>query len=679
MKLGVSLLNRGQIAAALNHFESELLRDPENALACYNAGVAGHQLKKYGAATAYYRRAIERFPEFVQAYHNLGQALAAQNLNVQAVAAFRASLRLDAGNFQSAYCLALAYRNLNCLEKAVDALHTAIRIKPDFADGFSTLGLVLGELHHYDQAIVCLEQALRINPDLAEAYCNLGALYQKTGEFRAGRQQYKKALSCNPGYSPARWLYMLSLPMIYDDPRQIDHFRQSFRNNLKRLVETTPLNTEDEKKSALRGLQTTTNFYLQYQCRDDLGLQTRFGNFAHAIMAANFPQWAVDRKMPPRAPGGKIRIGYVSTYMYNHTVGTFLAGWLKCHDTQAFEIHCYHVGKKEDALTGQIRGMSRHFYHLAHNMEAAARQIVSDDLHILIHTDIGMDPITNQLAALKLAPVQCKGWGHPVTTGLPTIDYYLTSDLMEPQDADAFYSERLVRLPNLALCYHPPALPAKPKKRHELGIPDDRFVYLSTQSIFKYLPQHDDIYPRIAKAVPRAFFVFIRHQSKNATIRFQKRLESSFASFGLDAHQFCHFSKRLNFIDFLGLNMAADVLLDTLEWSGGKTTLEALSCGLPVVTLPGRFMRGRHACAILKMIGVTETIVSDKKGYCASAVRLAMEPAYLGNLKSRIAANRHQLFDDHSFMVALESFFRSVVDCGAAQNRKNVAFLSSIS
>jgi predicted O-linked N-acetylglucosamine transferase (SPINDLY family) len=258
--------------------------------------------------------------------------------------------------------------------------------------------------------------------------------------------------------------------------------------------------------------------------------------------------------------------------------------------------------------------------------------------------------------------VQCKGWGHPVTTGLPTMDYYLSSDLMEPPQADQYYSEDLVRLPNLALCYRKPHLPKPPKTRHELAIPSDRFVYLSTQSIFKYLPQNDDVFVQIARQVPEAIFVFISSQSSVATERFRHRLKTALKRYDLDVDHFCHFSPQLNFADFLSLNMAADVLLDTFDWSGGKTTLEALSCGVPVVTSPGGFMRGRHAYAMLKRIGLPETIGLDKAAYIRIAVRLAHDPSFYADVKTKLMAGCHKLYDDHDFIKELEIFYKSVVE-----------------
>jgi predicted O-linked N-acetylglucosamine transferase (SPINDLY family) len=534
-------------------------------------------------------------------------------------------------------------------------------MKPDSAEAFCTLGMILSEQHLYDEAFVCLEQALRINPKLTEAYFNLGIASQKIGKFEQSLNYYKMAIECDSAFAPAKWLYHLALPMLYDNPLQIDHYRKKFQNNLYKLIESTPLKTIEQKAHALQGIGTTTNFYLQYQGKNDLELQKAYGSFVHRVMVSNYPQWSMPKSMPPLPQGSKIRIGYVSTFMCNHTVGHFLSGWLENHTYSEFEIYCYHLGKKKDSMTLHLKGLCYQFHNFGENFEAAARRIDKDALHLLIYTDIGMDPITTQLAALRLAPIQCKGWGHPVTTGLPTIDYYLSSQLMEPDNADAFYSESLVRLPNLALYYRQPPLPGESNARQALGIDDYRFLFLSTQTLYKYLPQHDDIYPRIAKAAPRACFVFISHRSDIATAHFKSRLNKIFAKHGLDFQAYCFFSERLNFKRFLQLNLAADVLLDSMDWSGGKTTLEALSCGLPVVTLPGRFMRGRHAYAMLEMIGVPDTIAGDKSEYCNIAVRLCNDTDYYDRIKTLVRGNRHKLYNDKKFIVELERFYRTIV------------------
>ena len=658
--IGAELIARGRAQEALKLLTIAVNRNPNDGLASYNAGVACYSLKQFEQAESHFKKAIRCFPDFIEAHHNLGQARAAQSKPRQAMAAYQAALQLNPEDFKSAYNLSLLYYDAGLFSKAIATIQSAIRSAPDSAEAFCTLGMFYLEIERLDESLICLDQSLAIQPEMAEAHFNKGIVLQKTGDYEHGLKQYRSAIECNPAFARAQWLYHLSLPMIYDHPNQIERYRQRFRLKLGQLIASTPLDSDDQIAYALSGVGSTTNFFLQYQGRNDLDLQTRYGHFVHGIIAANFPQWAKKKQMPALRPGQKIRIGYVSTFMYNHTIGSFLSGWLESHTSSDFEIHCYHMGKKVDALTHQLQQLSDRFRHFPGDVKSAARKIDRDDLHILVYTDIGMDPVTTQLAAMRLAPVQCKGWGHPITTGLPTIDYYLSSDLMEPEHADAFYSESLVRLPNLALCYRPPPIPKHLKTRLEMGIPNDRFVFLSTQSIFKYLPQHDDIYPRIALAVPRAIFIFISHQSSAATEKFRTRLRSAFSSFGLDADRHCHFNKRLGFNAFLNLNLVSDVLLDSMDWSGGKTTLEAITCNLPVVTLPGRFMRGRHAYAMLRMMGVLETVAENKSDYCDIAIRLANDPTFLAETKTRMAQNRHKLYLDRTFMTFLESFFHTV-------------------
>jgi predicted O-linked N-acetylglucosamine transferase (SPINDLY family) len=249
-----------------------------------------------------------------------------------------------------------------------------------------------------------------------------------------------------------------------------------------------------------------------------------------------------------------------------------------------------------------------------------------------------------------------------VTTGLPTIDYYLSSDLMEPDGAQRHYSEKLIRLPNLALAFPQPVLPSPLKTRADFGLQEDDFLFYTSQSLFKYLPQFDEIYPRIAREVDHAKFIFIANSSQLVTTQFRQRLQRCFARYGLDAEECCRFHPRLDYADFLNLNHVCDVLLDTLAWSGGKTTLEAIGCGLPVVTLPGRFMRGRHAFAMFKMVGVEETIAASVDDYVAIAVRLASDHQFLRSTKERMAARLDRLYDDGDCIRRLDGFYVNVVN-----------------
>jgi predicted O-linked N-acetylglucosamine transferase (SPINDLY family) len=451
------------------------------------------------------------------------------------------------------------------------------------------------------------------------------------------------------------------LPVLYDNAEEINAYRLGFEKGLDDLIGYTELRTPEQSRQAKAGISGKTNFYLAYQGRNDVKLQKKYGNLAARIMSANYPLWSRVRKMPPWKAGTRIRVGFVSSYLYSHTVGMFLKGWVENLNQRRFETYGYQIRNKSDTLTENFQEIFEHYRRVADNLEQAAGRIFSDDLHLLVFTDIGMNPLSIQLAALRLAPVQCKGWGHPVTTGLPTVDYYLSSDLMEPENAQSHYTEKLIRLPNLALCYQKPGLPANPTKRHSFGIEEKAFVYLSPQSLFKYLPQYDEIFPRIAQRVHTARFIFISHQTETVTRKFKERLSRAFDRYHLKFNFFCQIIPRLNFSEFLSLNLASNVLLDTPSWSGGKTSIEGLSCGLPVITLPGEFMRGRHAYAMLKMMGVEDTVAKDIDHYVDLAVRLGTDQDFYVQTRKKINSSSHRLFDDASVPGALEDFFIKTV------------------
>jgi protein O-GlcNAc transferase len=653
---GSALMQQGLYSEALRAFQDAVHANPGLAQAWYNMGVIQQSSAKLPTAVEHYRKALALNNDFKAAHFNLAHALDELGRFEEAVQAYSHVLRKDPSNARAAYNLAALFASRGRMDEAVRFYEQAIRIVPDYAAALNNLGVIRRDQDRLEEARKLFDQALALDPRMPEALYNVGVCLQKSGDYAGGIEYYRQALEANAAYSPARWLHDLSLPMLYDRTDDIDTARRRFSRNLARLTTETPLDTPAERRRALSGIACSTNFLLQYQGEDDCELQKLYGHFVARVMKANFPRFSQKPVMPPVLTTERIRIGYVSSLMRSHTVGIFLRGWLEGHDRSRFEIFGYHVGSKSDAETERIAAHLDHFHALGPDLAYAADRIAADRLHVLIHTDVGMDPITLQLAGLNLAPVQCKGWGHPVTTGLPTIDYYLSSNAMETEDAGQYYSETLIRLPGLALKYTPPALPAAPVSRRDLSLPEKAFIFLSTQSLFKYLPQFDAIYPAIAARVPQACFVFIEHSALQVTQRFRDRLGRAFAAAGLSADTFCRIVPRQNHAGFLSLNMAADVLLDTFAWSGGKTTLEAIACGLPVVTCPGRFMRGRHAYAMLKIMQIPQTIARDMNEYCAIAARLAQDSSFYARMRAAVTEERGRLFEDQRFMIALEDF-----------------------
>jgi len=539
----------------------------------------------------------------------------------EAIAQYQKLLEVQAGDPEAYWRLNECYRQLNLLDEALNILREGIKLHPK--DGNLHFSLIINLLH-IGQTQEAISSAIAASNALPDDYT-------------------------------FKLLKYLIVPMLYDTHDEISFYRERFIQGLRNLIRETSLETTEEKQNALAGIGRITNFYLSYQAQNYIELQRQYGNLVHEIMAANYPQWIAPLSMPNLKPNDKIRIGYVSHYLHSYSGTLWLTGWLRNCDRQNFEIYCYYTGNSPDAITKQFQDYSDVFHHVPHNLAAACEQIIADQLHILIYPEIGMDAQTMQMAGLRLAPVQCVAWGHPVTTGLPTIDYFLSSKLMESENAQEHYSEKLIRLPNIGVSYPKPYIPPVIKTRSDYKLRDDTVVYLCCQAPFKYLPQYDFILAEIAHRVPQATFVFLRGGL------LQPRLSRAFAAVGLKSEDYCVFLTIPERLDYLMINLLSDVYLDTFTWSGGNTTLEAIACNLPIVTCPGEFMRGRHSYSFLKMLGVTDTIAQNEAEYIEIAVKLGLDPAWRHSVAERIKERHDHLYDDKTCVTGLEDFYKQVV------------------
>jgi tetratricopeptide (TPR) repeat protein len=218
----------------------------------------------------------------------------------------------------------------------------------------------------------------------------------------------------------------------------------------------------------------------------------------------------------------------------------------------------------------------------------------------------------------------------------------------EIEQAEVLYRQALTANPNSSV-------PSLTKNRADFQLREDAVVYLSSQAPYKYLPQYDYIFAEIARRVPKAQFMFLRAGVP------QQRLQRAFAEVGLNSEDYCVFSPVLPRNDYLMLNLVSDIYLDTLQWSGGNTTLDAIVCNLPVVTCPGEFMRGRHSYGFLQRLGVTDTIAETASEYIEIAVKLGLEPEWRHEIVEKMKRRHDDLYEDKTCVVALENFYKQVV------------------
>ncbi len=491
------------------------------------------------------------------------------------------------------------------------------------------------------------------------AHYNCGVALRGETRIAEARAHFERAVARRPDFLEAELaLCMAELPALYKDVAEIDERRAAYAGRLAKLSDHVARSAVPVALTEAIGSHQP--FYLPYQGFDDRELQTRYGALVCQIMAARY-QAAVFPDPP--APGEKIRLGIVSGFFRQHSNWKIpIKGWLKMLDRERFHVSGYYTGPDRDDETEAAAAMCDRFVLGPLSLDGWRRSVLDDAPHVLIFPEIGMDKLSAQLAAQRLAAVQCVSWGHPVTSGFPTIDYFLSSDLMEPADAADHYSEKLVRLPKLSIYVEPPDVPPPAIERGTLGLREDAVVYWCGQSLPKYLPQFDEVFARIATQVPGCQFAFIEFGGgSGVTALFRDRLERAFKAAGLNAGDHCVFLPRLAPDRFVAAIGQCDVVLDSVGWSGCNSILESLVHNLPIVTLAGAMMRGRHAAAILDRMNVGETVARTVDEYVTVAGTLGRDAAKRNRLSAQIRDQKYRIYRDLDCIAALEAFLDEAV------------------
>ena len=442
------------------------------------------------------------------------------------------------------------------------------------------------------------------------------------------------------------------LTAVHSDEAEIEARRAAYAQALADTAALTDRATPEELRRSAEAIGLTNPFLLAYHGRNDRQLQRLYGGILHRLAAADaWPEAALPR---PRA-GERIRVGFVSAWLHLHSVAKTFGGWIEQLDRSRFQVFGYQLSDARDALSERIEAFCDGYARGVASARSWRDRIVADAPHVLIYLDIGMEQTAPRLAARRLAALQCVTWGHPVTTGLPAIDAFLSSELMEPADGQDHYTETLVRLPGSSMYYEPLATEGGRLRRADLGLADDAVVYLSCQSLFKYRPAFDGVFPMIAARVPAARFLFLGRDGTVEARLFRDRLARVFAAHGLDWRRFCVFAEPVEPSLFPSLLDCADVFLDSIGWSGCNTTLEAITRGLPVVTLAGETMRGSHSAALLRAMGLADWVCAGVDDYVSLAARLAAagdRAAFAALVRGR----RERLWRDPAPVRALERF-----------------------
>jgi protein O-GlcNAc transferase len=651
---GSVLHDQGDLAGAAERFARVAQARPEWAGGHVELGRVRMDQGRPAEALASFQAAVGADASHVRAWNNLGIALQSLERTDEALRAFNHTLSLDPRYPMAHFNLARIHLQRGDVKRAMEHAQNAVRHDPALAKAWMLVGDLHRRARQTPDALAAYASAVNADPENVDARTARAELIAEAGGYDEALREFRAIAQRHPDNLKAALSANLLLPQLYASAEDVDGIRQQYAAGLDRLHWEAGNFRFPDARVALNEARWT-NFYLAYQGRNDSGLQKRYGEFQKRVLEPAMPQFFAAR--PRRSGGDRIRVGFLSHFFFNCTAGRYFSSWITHLDRSRFEIFVYYTNEWVADDTRAIAAASDTFRHLpGRPLDAIAARVAEDDLDILVYPELGMHPETFTLAGLRLAPVQCAGWGHPNTTGLEEMDWFISCAQMEPEDAASHYTERLALLPGLGTRYAIPRAETT-GTRSDFGIPEDRTAYLIPQSLFKIHPDNDGLIAEVLQRDPRGVAVMFASNHENVTQAFAARLARSLERRGLDIHERTAFlAPSVPHPRYLRLNQLCDVMLDTLHWSGGNTSLDALAGGLPVVTLPGSLMRGRQSQAMLRAVGAEELVAADVENYVETAVRLGRDADERKSMSERILANRGALFERDEPVRALEDF-----------------------
>jgi protein O-GlcNAc transferase len=639
INLGIALEAMGDGAGAMRCYEQALAADPANPAANYNLGKLLQIRGEFTRAEELLTRALQGRRDFPEARIVLGSVLVSQGKWQRAGTEFEEALRQRPEDFGALFHYASVLRALNRLDDARTILRRALAVEPDNADAHTALSDVLCAQSDLPGATTELEAVLAQRPDWADALHNYGCVLRRQLRLADAESAFRRAVAAQPGHASAwRMLGEVLLAQCRTD-EAFEHYRLARRNCPQ------DFGLESAELFALCGSERIS----------DADLFARHAAFGRRIEAAYAARTGPFRNA--KDPQRRLRIGYLSGDFRYHVVTLFMLPVLERHDRSAHEVYCYSTTDMKDAYTQQLAAHADVWRDAAGLSTTALTEVIAaDQIDILI--DLAGHSGVPQLATLaqRPAPVQATWLGYLNTTGLTRIDYRISDGFADPLGVtDRYHTEALVRLPHSQWCYRPfhsPTVPAMPP-----SVKSGFVTFGAFHQSNKMSPATRRLWAGVLGAVPDSRLMIVGAPRDRTEDDLRRDLGGPAV-----AGERITIAPYGSLEDYLRRFQDVDIALDTMPYSGGTTTCDALWMGVPVITAPGSRSVSRSAGSVLSTVGLSDWIANDAEDYVRRAARCAGERELLselrGSLRNRMRAS--PLMDEERFTRDLEHAYRQM-------------------
>ena len=671
--LGIVAMQRGNEQKAISAFSRARDYLPDAPDIHSNLGNAYRDAGQLQEAEFQCRKALELDPDFAAAWNNLGIVLRQQEDFEQSEYSLHRALQLLPDYAEALNNLGIVLREQNKLQESENYLLQALQIAPAYAEGLNSLGTVLWEQGRWIEAKENYEKALNLDPAYTEAYLNLGILLWKTEEYEQAEQTLNSALKLDPVSARAFWI----LGLVYKETKGLHRAEQCFL----RAVELDP--GFGEAFNDLAGIClnrrdfASARMYYKKAIEANPENRTAYSNYLYSLhYDPDLSNWDILREHTgweerfaiskqyvfhplDQSPDKVLRVGFVSSDFGRHPVGFFLRFFFEHFDSNFLLPVCYSGVKEPDELTAWFRSRCRLWRDITEwTDKEIAQQINEDGIDILVdlsgHTGGG-----KQMGAftMKPAPVQVSWLGYWDTTGLSSMDYYISDELTTPGELDQFFTEKVIRLARTRFCYTPPEY--SPLISPAPAVKQGGITLGSFNNLIKVTPETISLWAEILRSVPDSGLIL-----KWKTLRDRQeceRIGQEFEKQGVNRERI-ELRPDSYHREMLQEYADVDIALDPFPFTGALTTCEALWMGVPVVSMTGNRTVSRQSYSILCNLGLQDLVAGDKQEYIRIVQGLSQNLDYLSRLRSTMRERMRSspVMDYANVTRELEEVFRSV-------------------
>jgi predicted O-linked N-acetylglucosamine transferase (SPINDLY family) len=566
------------------------------ALKLLREGLAKHQAGRLAEAAAVYARVRLLDATLFDAWHLGGMAaLQAGDLAAAETLLSGALLRRpEAIDTLIPYATVLVAKGAP--ERAEPVLRRAVGLAPSHFLAWDKLGLALRAQGRHAEAVSCHEKALTLSPASPVVLSSLGTTLEQAGRLLEALDAYRRAVEAAP-----------------EDRVALEGYANCLYK-AGRLHEALPVH--DRLLALAPQAWASHSRRLMALCSDER-IGARELSEAHAGFGRRVRDCVVEQRIPRRGSGGPLRVGFLSSELWNHPVGRFLLPFLEHADPAREQVFLYLDSPRKDEVVIALTAAAQATREVHGLTDSALRErVLADRLDVLV--ELTGHGLGNRLplVASRLAPVQVSYLGYPCTTGFPSIDYRLVDAITDPEPgADALSTERLLRFAPTAWCYRPPAEAPAPQRKpgpitfgcfNQVGKMGDGLLR-QWGLLLESLPE--------SRLLLKGYGLTVASYAQPLLQRLaaagipDSRVELRGLTPGLAEHLACY--------------QEVDVALDTFPYGGTTTTCEALWMGVPVVTLRGDRHASRVGASLLSSIACDEWIASDWDTYRRLVLSLA--------------------------------------------------------